>query len=689
MDKFSVLKQYFGHSSFRSGQENLIDNILSGHDALGIMPTGAGKSICYQIPAMLLPGITIVVSPLISLMKDQVTALVSAGISAGCINSSLSAAEYSEIMSLAFRGSYKIIYAAPERLDTEDFLRLASRLNISMITVDEAHCVSQWGQDFRPSYLHVADFIEKLTKRPIISAFTATATAEVREDIIRILRLNEPFTVTTGFDRKNLFFSVKQPQNKYHALRELVKGYDGKCGIVYCLSRKNVEEICEKLCDEGFSATRYHAGLSDEERRRNQEDFIFDRKRIMVATNAFGMGIDKSDVSFVIHYNMPKNIESYYQEAGRAGRDGEPAECTLLYGGMDVRTNQFMIDKSREENTSLTDQQREAIYEKDKERLRDMTFYSTTTACLREFILRYFGESSRNFCGHCSNCLNGFEETDITIDAQKIVSCVYRIHQKGLDYGKSMVTDVLRGSKNAKLLSLGFDKLSTYGIMKDTAPAKLRAEIDFLIRSGYLGLSDSEYPQVCLTGKSARLLKEKPRLTMKLPKEKTHVSKKAAEESFYTDNILYEQLRALRTKLAAAEHMPAYIVFSDAALKDMCRKLPTDREGFLSVSGVGNSKADKYGKAFCELISRYIAENPDAEKAPEGDVSYLEKQLDGFREHTVGTSLVRSKKPWTVGEERQLTAECAMGLELREIAEAHGRTIPDIRVKLREMKILT
>ncbi len=689
MDKFSVLKQYFGHSAFRSGQAELIDSILSGCDTLGIMPTGAGKSVCYQIPAMLLDGVTIVISPLISLMKDQVTALVSAGINAACINSSLTLAEYSETVSAALRGKYKIIYAAPERLDADDFLRLASRLNISMVTVDEAHCVSQWGQDFRPSYLHIVEFIKKLPYRPVISAFTATATAEVRDDIIRILQLNDPFTITTGFDRKNLFFSVRQPQNKFIALKELLKNYGSKCGIIYCISRKNVEDICEKLCADGFSATRYHAGLSDEERRCNQEDFIFDRKRIMVATNAFGMGIDKSDVSFVIHYNMPKNIESYYQEAGRAGRDGEPAECTILYSGMDVRTNQFMIDKSREENTALTEQQREIIYEKDMERLRDMTFYSTTTGCLREFILRYFGESSSNFCGRCSNCLSGFEDADITVDAQKIVSCVYRIHQKGWDYGKSMVTDVLRGSKNAKLLSLGFDKLSTYGIMKDTSAAKLRAELDHLILSGYLSLTEGDYPRVCLTGKSARLLKEKPVLSMKLPKEKAPVSKKKAEDSFYADNTLFAELRSLRTKLAAAEHMPAYIIFSDAALRDMCRKLPTNREEFLGVSGVGNNKADKYGKEFCKLISRYIAENPDYEKAPDGEVSYLEKQLDGFREHTIGASPVRIRKPWMIGEERQLTSECAMGLELREIAEAHSRTVPEIRTKLREMGILS
>ena len=350
MDKYGVLKEYFGHDSFRNGQEDIIDNILAGRDTLGIMPTGAGKSVCYQVPALMLDGITVVVSPLISLMKDQVNALVSAGISAACINSSLTKEEYAEVFRGAFRGAYKIIYAAPERLDTEYFLRLASQVRISMVTVDEAHCVSQWGQDFRPSYLRIIEFIEKLPTRPIVSAFTATATADVRDDIIKILRLNDPFTVTTGFDRKNLSFAVMQPTGKYEALKSLLSGYKERSGIVYCLSRRNVEDVCERLCRDGFSATRYHAGLTDEERQRNQDDFIYDRKQIMVATNAFGMGIDKSDVRFVIHYNMPKNIESYYQEAGRAGRDGEPAECTLLYSGKDVSTNSFMIDKSYEDD---------------------------------------------------------------------------------------------------------------------------------------------------------------------------------------------------------------------------------------------------------------------------------------------------------------------------------------------------
>ncbi|NLT08694.1 MAG: DNA helicase RecQ [Ruminococcus sp.] len=688
MDKLSVLKEYFGHKGFRSGQEELIDNILSDRDVLGIMPTGAGKSLCYQVPALMLEGLTIVVSPLISLMKDQVSALVSAGVSAACINSSLTAEEYAETMRKAFQGDYKLIYAAPERLDTQEMIRLASAVEISMVTVDEAHCVSQWGQDFRPSYLHITEFIDRLPHRPIVSAFTATATSEVREDIIRILRLNEPFSLTTGFDRKNLYFSVMQPSNKYDALRKLIAGYGNKCGIVYCLSRKKVEEVCDRLNEDGFSATRYHAGLSDSERRRNQEDFIYDRRRIMVATNAFGMGIDKSDVSFVIHYNMPKNIESYYQEAGRAGRDGEPAECVLLYSGADVRTNSFMIEKSREVNTDLSDEEKDIMLERDKQRLKEMTFYSTTTGCLREFMLNYFGEKAPNYCGNCSCCVNGFEKVDITVDAQKIVSCVYRIKQKGRDYGKGMIVDVLRGSKNERLLSLGFDKLSTYGIMSDVSPKRIRAELDYLIAMDYLHITDDDYPMVSLAPASAGLLRDKTPISMNLPKEQTPLGKKRADDRFYAESPLFAELRSLRGKLAAEAHVPAYIVFSDAALRDMCRILPTERAAFLTVSGVGRSKADKYGDDFCGLISEYIRTHPDDEKAPEGEVSSLEKQLDSVRER-IAVSRDTAPKLWTDQEDELLRQEFSGGMTTAEMALRHKRTKLAVNSRLRKLGLIS
>ena len=604
-DKLSILKEVFGHSSFRKGQEELIDNILAGRDVLGIMPTGAGKSLCYQVPALMMKGLTVVISPLISLMKDQVSALNSAGISAVCLNSSLSAEEYRMAFDVLYSGSCRILYIAPERLDAPDFTAFALKTPISMITVDEAHCVSQWGQDFRSSYLRIADFIASLPIRPVISAFTATATREVQEDIVSLLKLEQPFTITTGYDRSNLFFSVLRPENKYRELTGLLRSYAGKSGIVYCLSRKNVEDVCSKLREEGFSATRYHAGLSDTERRNNQDDFIYDRCQIMVATNAFGMGIDKSNVSFVIHYNMPKDPESYYQEAGRAGRDGEPAECTILYSAMDVRTNRFMIENSREENQELDDEQRSIMLGRDLERLRQMTFYCTTPDCLRGFLLRYFGEPNVHYCGKCSNCTEGFETVDITIDSQKILSCIYRIKQaSGYNYGKSMVTDVLRGSKNMKLKNMGFEELSTYGIMKDITAKRIRAEIDYLIENGYIAMTDGDYPQLCLSPKSAEILKGGKKLTMKMPREKKPVKKK--DENLTADDFLFVELKKLRSEIAKRESVPAYIVFTDAALKDMCRIKPVDIPHFLAVSGVGNAKAEKYGKEFCSCISDYL-----------------------------------------------------------------------------------
>ena len=389
-----VLKQYFGHVTFREGQEELIQQILSGRDAFGIMPTGAGKSICYQVPALMLDGITLVVSPLISLMKDQVNALVQSGVQAAYLNSSLTVGQYAKVLALAAQGAYKILYVAPERLLVEAFVQFALQTRIAMVTVDEAHCVSQWGQDFRPSYLKILEFVDRLSYRPVISAFTATATMEVLEDVIRMLRLQDPYVVTTGFDRKNLSFSVQTPGSRMPALLEILRGYRGKSGIVYCATRKTVESVCAELNRKGMDATMYHAGLDNDVRHQNQDDFLFDRRTIMVATNAFGMGIDKSNVSFVVHYNMPKNLESYYQEAGRAGRDGEPADCILLYGAQDVRTNQFLIEANRDTEGGLTPQMQQAVIRKDMDRLKSMTFYCATTDCLRAYILRYFGEAS-------------------------------------------------------------------------------------------------------------------------------------------------------------------------------------------------------------------------------------------------------------------------------------------------------
>lgn len=610
MDKHGILREYFGHTEFRNGQEELIDNISAGRDVLGVMPTGAGKSICYQVPALMAQGVTVVVSPLISLMADQVAALVEAGVKAAYINSSLTYPQYREVLRRAREGRYKIIYVAPERLLTEEFLSLSAELEISMLTVDEAHCVSQWGQDFRPSYLKIAEYVKTLPRRPVVSAFTATATGEVRGDIVQMLGLNDPFVITTGFDRKNLYFGVLRPSDKFSELTKIIRRNGDRTGIVYCLTRKTVEEVCEKLCASGVAATRYHAGLSDGERRANQEDFICDRKTVMVATNAFGMGIDKSNVSYVVHYNMPKNIEGYYQEAGRAGRDGEPAECILLYSGQDVRTNRFLIENCSDDNPEMTEEMRAEVRERDLQRLKEMTFYSTTSGCLREFILRYFGERSPSYCGNCSNCNANFETADITVEAQKIVSCVYRVNASGRSFGRSMIADILNGSKRERVISLGFDRLSTYGIMSDMTQKRIMKIIDFLIENGWLALDGDEYAVVKTTSKSAEIVRDRVTVEMKLEKEAPAVERKIVIDHGVNEG-LFGELRKLRSEFAAAEKVPAYIIFSDAALKDMCRKLPVTEEEFLTVSGVGNKKAERYGEVFCTFIEQYAAEHPE------------------------------------------------------------------------------
>lgn len=685
MTKYDVLKEYFGHDKFREGQEDIIDSILSGRDVFGIMPTGAGKSVCYQVPAMLMDGITIVISPLISLMKDQVNALVSSGISAAFINSSLTLPQYNEVFRRAFSGMYKIIYVAPERLTTSEFLSFAEKIKISMITVDEAHCVSQWGQDFRPSYRKIKEFIHSLSYRPIISAFTATATAEVRNDISQMLELENPLVVTTSFNRKNLYFGVVKPHNKYLKLKELLANYKEKCGIIYCLSRKNVEEVCQKLNDDGFSATRYHAGLSDTERKENQEDFIYDRKLIMVATNAFGMGIDKSNVSFVIHYNMPKNPESYYQEAGRAGRDGSQADCILMYNGNDVRTNQFLIENGRENNQELTEQEIFDIKQRDYARLKTMNIYCSTTSCLREYMLRYFDEDFSGNCGNCSNCLGNYETVDITLDAQKIISCVYRIYQKNLNFGTKMIVDILAGSKNERLPKLGLDKLSTYGIMSGMKTDRIRRITSFLIENGWLIQTNEEFPTVRFSQSSASILKGEIKLEMKLPKEIKIKKKHREEDKFFADNILFEKLRTLRTNIAQQEKVPAYIVFSDATLKDMCHKLPVTISDFMEVSGVGTQKAKKYGMDFCSLIREYLSKNPDEPIAPEVNIGYIDKELSSYRELAVSDKTYPKFRQWLPEEDDQLRQEIHQGLNMAQIASSHNRSISEISLRIKKL----
>lgn len=598
-DKLSVLKDYFGHDSFRDGQEQIVNALLDGRDVLCIMPTGAGKSMCYQIPALLFDGVTIVVSPLISLMKDQVGSLVQSGVPAAYINSSLSYPQFLRVLSNVEYGKYKIIYVAPERLLTDGFLDTCKKIKISMVAVDEAHCVSQWGQDFRPSYLKIISFVESLANRPIVGAFTATATNDVKEDIKKILRLENPFEITTGFDRPNLFFGVIKSSSKDEKLIDLIRERGDRSGIVYCATRKNVESVCELLCDNGFSAARYHAGLDEYERRKNQEDFVFDRKNIMVATNAFGMGIDKSNVTYVIHYNMPKNIESYYQEAGRAGRDGGEADCILLYSPKDVRLNRFMIENS-EGNDELTIEENEQIRERDFERLKYMTFYSTTNDCLRGFILRYFGGEKKAYCGKCSNCLSVHKLVDVTIDAQKIMSCIARTGQR---YGKTVICDVLKGSKSEKILKAELNNQSTYGIMKEVTARHIFGTIDFLAEKEYIS-SDNETEVLKLLPKSRDVLFGRERLVMKKVENSEKVVKTHRPEVPVNSELL-DALKALRKGIASKKSVPAYVIFTDATLIDMCKKCPETPDEMLEVSGVGRTKLEKFGKQFLEEIAKF------------------------------------------------------------------------------------
>ena len=604
-----ILKQYFGYDSFRPGQDELVQAILSGRDTLGIMPTGAGKSICYQVPALVLPGLTLVVSPLISLMKDQVGALNEAGVPAACINSAMSFEEMRDALYFAGRGQYKLLYVAPERLTAPFFLDFARRVPISMVTVDEAHCISQWGQDFRPSYLKILDFLAALPQRPLVSAFTATATAEVRDDIIRALGLEEPFVITTGFDRPNLYFAVEKPSSKPSALLAHLMQRRDKSGIVYCSTRKTVEEVCDMLLSRGLPATRYHAGLDSEERLANQDDFLYDRKTVMVATNAFGMGIDKSNVSFVIHYNMPKNMESYYQEAGRAGRDGEAADCILLYNGQDVRTAEFLIEHSHEnEDESMDEKTRRQLIERDMERLKQMTFYATTTDCLRRYILNYFGEKAPLCCGHCGNCDTNFEEVDATMDARKILSCVYRLDERRLHFGKTVVAAVLTGSKSEQINRFHLDTLSTYNIMHEQTAVRVRQLIDVLLERGLLTSDPERYNALFLTQTGNALMRGRGELRIKLPREKKPetAARRTEELAADVDEKLFEKLRTLRTKVAQRAGVPPYVVFSNATLADMAARQPKSEYELLGVRGVGEAKARRYGAEFVDCIRAYL-----------------------------------------------------------------------------------
>lgn len=602
MDAYSVLQTYFGYTAFRPGQKAVIDALLSGRDAFAIMPTGGGKSLCYQVPALLLPGLTLVISPLISLMQDQVTALRDAGVPAAFLNSSLSGPQAKEVFREVHSGRCKLLYVAPERLAAEGFLSLMQELPPSLVAVDEAHCISQWGQDFRPSYLRIVEFLDKLPRRPVLSAFTATATEQVRQDVARILALREPLRVVTGFDRPNLKLEVLRPPEKGAALLTLLQRYRGQSGIIYCATRSKVEQVCEDLRGAGIAATRYHAGLLEAERRDNQTDFIEDRCPVMVATNAFGMGIDKSNVRFVIHYNMPKSLEAYYQEAGRAGRDGEAAECVLLYSAGDVRTARYLIENGGE-NEELTDEERHQIQRQDLERLSAMTGYCRTQSCLRGYLLDYFGESHPPHCGSCGNCLGQFQAVDITREAQMILSCVRRIRDKlGYGVGSTLLIQTLCGSQDQRVRQLGLDELSTWGLMKEMSRARIHSCLEHLESQGYLR-TDPVHSAVDLTDKARQVLFRGESVTMLQKKEAPAPKRRAAADLSEGDQALLDRLKDLRRELAVREHLAAYMVFSDATLMDMVRKKPRNSLEFRQVSGVGEVKAGRYAAAFLARIA--------------------------------------------------------------------------------------
>jgi len=613
MTPLESLKRYFGYDSFRPGQEEIVSALLAGRDALAIMPTGAGKSLCYQVPALLLPGLTLVISPLISLMQDQVKGLNAAGIHAAFINSSLTETQIARALDLAAEGSYKLVYVAPERLESPVFRSFAVGADISMITVDEAHCISQWGQDFRPSYLKILDFIDSLPRRPIVSAFTATATREVKDDIVCTLRLHDPKVLVTGFDRPNLYFQVERTRRKDDFVIQYLRGHPGESGIIYCATRKNVDKLQELLTEYGFAATKYHAGLPAEARRKNQNDFIYDTAPVIVATNAFGMGIDKSNVRFVLHYNMPQSMENYYQEAGRAGRDGLPSQCVLLFSAQDVIINKFLLDKK--DFAEMDDEEADLLRQRDLQRLQTMERYCQTTECLRNYILAYFGEHSTAPCGNCGSCNNDFDEVDMTDAAKWMINCVAELRGR---YGKAILFGTLQGANRARLRELGAERFKSYGRMKDIPRETLERLLAQLLEDGYLVQSDDQYA-VLHIGDIAPL-KAGGQVLVKLPPQREPEQARAPKpkrrspmDALTSAGLeLFNQLRQLRFDTAQREGLPPYVVFGDKSLVDMCLRAPRRAEDMLGIYGMGERKYEKYGAAFFAVIDAYRADHPDA-----------------------------------------------------------------------------
>ncbi len=584
-----ILKKHFGYDHFRQAQEEIIESIVNGTDTFAIMPTGAGKSLCYQVPSLMLEGVTLVISPLISLMKDQVDSLQLMGIPATYINSSLTTAQVYERIKQIKKGDSRLLYIAPERLESPEFLEQIRGISISLLAIDESHCVSQWGHDFRPSYRSIPAFIKQLDKRPIIAAFTATATEEVKNDVVSLLQLSKPNVYVTGFDRKNLFFSVIRGENRRDYIINYVRSHPNHVGVIYAATRKEVESIYKDLCKAGCNPAKYHAGMDVEDRQQYQDGFLFDDYPIIVATNAFGMGIDKSNVRYVIHHNLPKNMEAYYQEAGRAGRDGEASECILLFAPQDIVLQKFMIEQS------TSDAERKRF---EYNRLKEMVDYCYTPNCLRKYILEYFGERDLpETCGNCSTCCDESEQAEITEAAQKIFSCIIRMKER---FGVTLIVQALRGSKNQKMQQFGFQRLPTYGIMKEYSEKELKDMINILVADGYLTLSDGQFPVPKITEKAIGVLKDGQPVYQKTQKK---------HEARTDDNPLLELLKQLRKDISRQENVPPYMIFPDGTLREMSQKYPIDRQSLLRIKGVGESKLHKYGHAFLNIIRQYVEEH--------------------------------------------------------------------------------
>ncbi|RKF52533.1 ATP-dependent DNA helicase RecQ [Bacillus wiedmannii] len=584
-----LLASYFGYSSFRRGQDETIKNVLDGKDTVCIMPTGGGKSICYQIPALVFEGTTLVISPLISLMKDQVDTLVQNGISATYINSSISIAEANQRIQLAKQGHYKLLYVAPERLDSMEFVDQLIDMKIPMIAIDEAHCISQWGHDFRPSYLHIHRILDYLPEKPLVLALTATATPQVREDICNTLGINQENTIMTTFERENLSFSVIKGQDRHAYLADYIRQNQKESGIIYAATRKVVDQLYEDLMKAGVSVSKYHAGMSDNDRNEQQELFLRDEVSVMVATSAFGMGIDKSNIRYVIHYQLPKNMESYYQEAGRAGRDGLDSACILLYSSQDVQVQRFLIDQSTGESR----------FSNELEKLQNMTDYCHTEQCLQSFILQYFGEEPKEDCGRCGNCTDDRESIDVTRESQMVLSCMIRTNQR---FGKQMIAQVLTGSKNKKVIEFNFHTLPTYGLLSNRSVKEVSEFIEFLISDELIAVEHGTYPTLKVTEKGKEVL---------LGKENVLRKERVETRQIVQDHPLFEVLREVRKEIAQGEGVPPFVIFSDQTLKDMCAKMPQSDSELLTVKGIGEHKLVKYGSHFLQAVQHFIKDNPN------------------------------------------------------------------------------